>query len=98
MDAKVKATLNNPTFIKNNIKSLDYTLIALFRDETTTKFNPHFFDYFIEQMTSAYGVIYQENTEGDKINLTWKKKNGISINATIFRDINSYNISVKLKN
>lgn len=98
MNARIKATLNNPAFEKNEIKSLDYSLVAQFKNETTAKFNTFFFDYFMTQMSSAYGKKYLENIEGDTIFLTWNNEKGIVIKATIFRDINSYNVSVKLKN
>lgn len=98
MNAKIKASLNYPTFERNNIKSLNYSLVVQFKNETISKFNPHFFDYFKKKMTSSYGNDYQEYTEGDKINLTWEIEKGKIIKATIFRDVNSYNISINLKN
>lgn len=97
IDARIKASLNYPSFERNDIKSLDYSLIVDFKNETITKFNPHFFDYFKKRMISCYGNNYEEYTEDNIINLTWKIENESTIKVTIFRDINCYNVSIDLK-
>lgn len=96
MDAQIKASLNNPFFEKNNIKILDYSLIAQFKNEKTTSFNPYFYEYFINEMTNSYGNNYSTNKDGDTIFLMWNSKKQTTIKVTIFRDINSYNISIKM--
>jgi hypothetical protein len=98
MDARIKASLNYPTFERSNLKSLEYSLVVDFKNETITKFNPYFFAYFKKKMISCYGNNYEEYTEDNTINLTWKIENEKTIKAMIFRDINCYNVSINLKN
>ncbi|MBN2610371.1 MAG: hypothetical protein JXB00_02340 [Bacteroidales bacterium] len=98
MDARVKASLSYPVFKQDRLKRLQYSLIAEFKNETIPCFNPNFFEFFKTRMISGYGHPAEEILQEETIKLEWDLKNYITVETTVFKEINHYYISVAQKN
>lgn len=93
-DARIRSSLNYPVFHNNELRSLNYSLVVDFFQEEIQKFNPSFYKFFKLKMTKIYGKDFTENTKDDRIYLTWKIENNITVHTTILMDINYYMIKI----
>lgn len=93
-DARIWSSLNYPVFHNNELESLNYSLVVEFYHEEIQKFNTDFYRFFKLKMTKIYGNDFTENTKNDRIYLTWKIENNITVHATILKDINYYIIKI----
>ena len=93
-NAKVTGSLNNPLFEKNALKKLSYSLIAEFKNEQVSQFNPGFYKFFKTKMETNYGGNYNETFKDDNIVLHWSLPDNKYVTVNVLKTINHYTIKI----
>ena len=96
-DAKLNLSLEHPRIV-NNEMTIYYTIVVEFKNEYEQKFNPEFFNYFVDLMESEFGMKDEEKTEKNTILLNWNTDLNIDLKVSVLKDINMYMVSIIKKN
>lgn len=97
-DARISGSLDRPEFEKDNLKSLNYSLLVEFRNGKPGKFNNDFYTYFKDRMRTSYGVEQEVYNDAGRIQLRWEIGKSTFVHSTIITEINHYFVDINKVN